>query len=568
MIGQSKAIRGTGIGKGLASFLALSLLLPAWGLLSMSHAEDRLLPRYNQGGASGLAVNKPTALHPVRSYSANPASKSKTTAAPAVSAISNPMKPTLQEKMQEVITSSPQTVPARSYAATRSIPEPSVARDAGVAFQQLDDLPYPEEPSSNEPTKPSPLKGAITTLKVTKGRSQIIKFAQPITRISIAEPTLAELIPLSPDQIMINGKQRGITSLIVWDEFGQEGIFDLQVQNDTSELLDAVYAIAPNENIQARVTDDSFILTGAMSNSILLDEIRRLVSAYGYREANFIDLTETPSPQVVLEVKIAEASRNIIKDFKSSFTSPNGDLTLTRLGSLPVATPGVDNGGLQVNSVIPLVPGNSAIPFNNQNTNQVGGILASLTPSPRWHFRAALDALENKGKITILAEPSLVCTHGRTASFLAGGEFPFTSGTDQNGSPIISFKEFGVKLNFTPFIAIRSGRIELKVEPEVSQLDRSTCITGQGGQLVCGLLRRTTSTTVDLKNGETLMISGIIQRDEANTFLQVPFIGNVPILGALFKNANFIKNERELVVVITPRIINNTDYGKVLSKRG
>lgn len=437
-------------------------------------------------------------------------------------------------------------------------------KDAGLLMQQLDESKSDTPPAAADNSASTALKGSITTLKVTRGRSQIIKFAQPITRLSIAEPTLAEIIPLSPDQIMINGKQRGVTSLIVWDEHGQEGIFDLQIQNDTSELLDAVNAIAPNEKIDARITDDSFILSGQLSNSIILDEIRRVASAYGYRDNRFIDLTETPSPQVVLDVKIAEASRNVIKDLKTSFNNQRGDLTLTRLGTLPAAVP-LANGTTPPSTVtlIPASPNLVDARFRNQASNNVGGIIGAITPYRAVHIEAAFDMLETKGKITILAEPTLVCTHGRTASFLAGGEFPFTSGTDQNGSPLISFKEFGVKLNFTPWIAVRSDRIELKVEPEVSSVDRASCIAGQGGQLVCGLLRRTTSTTVDMKDGESLMISGIIQREEANTFQQVPFIGSVPILGSMFKNANFNKTERELVVVITPRIVKDTDYGKI-----
>ena len=172
--------------------------------------------------------------------------------------------------------------------------------------------------------------------------------------------------------------------------------------------------------------------------------------------------------------------------------------------------------------------------------------------------------LETSGKINTLANPTLVCSHGRTASFLAGGEFPFVGSVDQNGSPIMSFKEFGVKLNFTPWIAIKSGRIELKVAPEVSNLDKTNCVTGGGGTQVCGISKRSTETIVEMNDGDSLMISGILSRQEQDTFAKVPFIGNVPVLGNMFKNSNTSKTDQELVVVITAHILKQNDYGKVL----
>jgi pilus assembly protein CpaC len=146
---------------------------------------------------------------------------------------------------------------------------------------------------------------------------------------------------------------------------------------------------------------------------------------------------------------------------------------------------------------------------------------------------------------------------------LAGGEFPFVGSVDQNGSPIVSFKEFGVKLNFTPWIAPSSGRIELRVQPEVSNLDSSNCVETRSAP-VCGILKRSTDTTVELMDGESLMISGILSREEQNTFVKAPFIGNVPVLGNMFKNGNMNKTDRELVVVITPHIVKPADYGKIL----
>ncbi len=410
------------------------------------------------------------------------------------------------------------------------------------------------------PQKTKALQGSVTSIHVTRGRSQIVKFAQPIMRLSIAEPSVADIIPLSPDQIMVNGKLRGVTSLIVWDENGQEGIFDLYVQNDSSELLDAVSNIAPNEKIQARVTDDSFILSGQVSSSVVLDEIRKTAAAYGYRDDKFIDLTDTPVPQVLLEVRIAEANRSIGRELKTAYQlrSAKGDLNIIRLAN-PLDGSFLSNIQRATSG---LNPGAFGPIQNNQASTNAGGSTGSVNPFR--NFSVMWDMLETSGKLNTLANPTLVCTHGRSASFLAGGEFPYVAGTDQNGSPIIQFKEFGVKLGFTPWIAIKSGRIELKVSPEVSNVDSSNCQTTTGGTQVCGIARRSTDTTVELMDGETLMISGILSREEQNTFSKIPFIGNLPILGNFFKNADMSKSDRELVVVITPHIVKAADYGKVL----
>lgn len=441
---------------------------------------------------------------------------------------------------------------------------PKARQKEAYAFQQLDSDEsglFGDEPEGQETRT---LQGSVTTIRVVNGRSQIVKFAQPIMRASIANPQVADVIPLAPDQFMINGKQRGVTSLIVWDENGQEGIFDLYVQNDTTELMDAVAAVAPNEKIQARVTDDSFILSGQVSNTVILDEIRKTAAAYGYRDENFVDLTETPVPQVVLEVKIAEANRSTIRNLSTGVglanfrTTGRTTMGVSRFDTLPPPTPGAGGGAA---TATPVTIG--ALP--QLLSPNVGGMTGALTHAfDVFDLSTRFDVLDQKGKINVLANPTLVCTHGREAEFLAGGEFPFVGSVDQNGSPVIEFKEFGVKLKFTPWIAIRSGRVELNVENEVSSLDTSNCQQGAGGLQVCGLLKRTTKTTVELVDGDSLMISGILSREERNTMQQVPWIGSVPILGNLFKNGDLQKFDRELVVIVTPRIVKPSHYGKYL----
>ncbi len=458
------------------------------------------------------------------------------------------LKPSVKmPPMPEVVSPSKQD-PLKSLKSETPIAKESVS--SAFAMQELDE-------SDRHPVqKTKALQGSITSIHVTRGRSQIVKFAQPIMRLSIAEPTVADIVPLSPDQIMINGRLRGVTSLIVWDENGQEGIFDLYVQNDTSELLDAVNSVAPQEKIQARVTDDSFILSGQVSSSVVLEEIRKTAAAYGFRDDKFIDLTDTPVPQVMLQVRIAEVNRSTLRSFKNGFSfsasSPTALGAFSRFDTLG-ASANAQATPLQIGALPPII------------NPSVGGLTTALVKQiGSVSLGSRLDMLETSGQVNTLASPTLVCTHGRSANFLAGGEFPFVGSVDQNGSPVIQYREFGVKLNFTPWIAIRSGRIEIKVAPEVSSLDTSNCVSAAAGGKVCGILKRSTETTVELQDGETLFISGILSREEQNTFSQVPFIANVPILGNMFKNPDMKRADRELVVVITPHIVKASDYGKVL----
>lgn len=401
---------------------------------------------------------------------------------------------------------------------------------------------------------------ATTQLSVVKGRSQLIKFSQPIARVSIADPQLADVVPLAPNELMVNGRQRGVTSLIVWDEFGQEGMFDLVISNDTTELRNAIDELAPGEDIDVRITDDSFVLSGSVSSSVIVDEIRRLASAYGYRDENFVNLSETTEPQVVLAVKIVQMDKNVARDIKTSFAGTGNDFTVTRLAN--AIDTGVLGNSLGARVTQGLIPGFNASGTGvngrgsrtlfSQSGSNVGGITGTL--SLFQSFDVAFDFLESTGKAMILAEPKLISSHGREASFLAGGEFPYIAGITQTGGPIIEFKEYGVSLNFTPWINVRSGKIELKIAPEVSQIDTAQCLTTQVGQ-VCGLTRRSTETTVQLDDGESMMLSGILTRDEQENFAKVPFISDIPILGQLFKNSTTSRTDRELVVLVTPKIM-------------
>ena len=392
---------------------------------------------------------------------------------------------------------------------------------------------------------------APRALSVYKGRSQVLEFKQAIKRVAIGNPEVAEVVPLQSNQLLVNGKVNGTTTLAIWSQQGHEVLFKLSVVSDYAKLTKTIQQLIPNEkNYSLNITDDSFIISGALSSSTQMNEIKKLAATYGYQEDAFVDLTETPTPQVALDVKIAEATRTSLKDFKVGLASNiNGDVGFTTIDSLPA------------NTDTPVVIG----ALSPGQTSNVGGLVAATTiGGSDLSFQARFDLLEQEGKVRILAEPTLVCTNDKEASFLAGGEFPFIVGVDQNGNLIVEFKEFGIRLNFTPHVFLRSGRIQLKVEPEVSQLDTSTSQTVSGGQSVFGLLSRRTETTVELKDGSSLMISGLISRNEQETISKTPWAGDLPVIGALFRSKDNQKEDRELIVIVTPRILSPDNEPPIL----
>jgi pilus assembly protein CpaC len=426
---------------------------------------------------------------------------------------------------------------------------------AAFALQPTDPLFQP----SPGPVAPSPLPinrvnadATARVIRVMKGRSQIIQFGTPITRVSIADPGIADIVPLAPDQIMINGRQHGTTSLVIWDTVGQQGIFDLTVPNDASELLEAIQALGVEDELNVRLTEDSLVISGQVSDSVILDEVRRLAGAFGYKDDKFVDLTETPAPQVSLTVKIAEASRSTLKDFKVGIAlqQPGSGIYATKTDSF------TSGGAAQAGNL------------TTASLKNAGGLFGAVIPDlgKRIGLAARFDLLETAGKVKLLAEPNLVCTHGRTASFLAGGEFPFVSSVNQNGTPVIQFKEFGVKLKFTPWIATRNNRIELRIQPEVSNIDPNISQTAANGQIIFGLASRKSDTTVELQDGESFMIAGLFNKQDSDRLAKIPWAGDLPVIGPFFRNTERNREDKELIIIVTPHIIRPKRSGQTAAE--
>lgn len=397
------------------------------------------------------------------------------------------------------------------------IPENLGLRDTNSARSQLDNSQISKTVTIN------PYKDSNEKLYAITGKTQMIKFDEPVKRISITDPSLADLVLLSPKELLLNGKKAGRTSLIFWGSSSKPVFFNMVVQQDTDAFMQAVDQIAPNENIKYSYTDDGVIMSGHISSTAVKKNINDVIKAYNIK---LVDITESPTKQVLLEVKITEASRNFTKTLTSQFSlGDNG-------GSYP------NIGG---NSIFDGTIGKYIYSSNSQNINWI------------------LSAADQKGLIKILAEPKLLAIDGQAGSFNVGQEIPYPSGVGVSGVASYAFKNTGVILNFTPTILEKSNRVILKLSPEVSEIDQSYK-SGVAG--VPGFKTRKVDTTVELADGETLIIAGLLQHTTSSTDTKIPGIGDIPGLGFLFSSLQRTKTDTELVIFITPKIVeidkNNT----------
>ncbi|MBQ2870756.1 pilus assembly protein N-terminal domain-containing protein [bacterium] len=362
------------------------------------------------------------------------------------------------------------------------------------------------------------------------GKSQLLKFDEPVTRVSITEPQYADIVLLSSQELLLNGKKSGRTSLIFWGTNNQPAFFNLIVQQDADAFLQAVEEIAPNENANLIFTDDGVILSGHISSTATKEKIKNLAQAYNF---NLVDMSESPTKQVLLEVKITEASRNFTNELASQFSFGQG-------------TP------YFVNNVLGRPSGGNISQGSFDGTlNGFQYIFANNSSKLAFSLRAG----EKNGTIKVLAEPKLLALDNAEASFNVGNEVPVPSGIGQYGQVSYQFKNTGVILNFKPQILEKSNRVILKLSPEVSEVDDSLAIQQQGGGRIPGFKTRKVDTTVELGDGETLIIAGLLKQTSSKSRTKVPWISNIPVLGLLFTNMADTKDDTELVIFITPKIV-------------
>jgi len=385
-------------------------------------------------------------------------------------------------------------------------------------------------------------------LDVPVNKSQVIRSDRPYSKALIGNPDIADVLPLTSNSLYVLGKKMGTTSLTLYDRAGHLiAVMDVAVGPDVISLRRQLSELMPNSTIGARISNDSIVLEGIVPDAPTADRAVQLADTYA--PGKVVNLLSIGSAQqVMLDVRFAEVNRSAMKQF---------GLNWSGLGS---SVKGDIGGGLSTHSVVDSATGEVT------NTQILHGAITDSFAIISKTFRAfganfgvQLDALEKKGVVTTLAEPTLVALSGQTASFLAGGEFPVpvaqgNGGTGGGGSAItVEWKPFGVSLAFTPTV-LADGVINLEVAPEVSSIDPSASII-INNLTIPGLQTRRAKSVVEMRDGESFALAGLIRKDFSDTIRQVPLLGSLPIIGALFRSTGFQHDETELVIIITPHLV-------------
>ncbi|MBK45091.1 MAG: general secretion pathway protein [Roseovarius sp.] len=385
--------------------------------------------------------------------------------------------------------------------------------------------------------------GTVNNLNVAMNRAIVVESDVPFAELSIANPAIADFSTLSDRTIYVLGKTPGRTTLTLFDGTGALiANIDVHVSTDVAEFKERLRQILPGEAIEVRTANDGIVLSGTVSSPARLQRALDLAERYAPERVSNL-MSVSGKQQVMLKVRFAEMQRSVSKALSANLTldarSGNDRIGITgsRLDTGQIA----GGGGV-------LVPGT------------VAGQTAAGTAFIGFDIGATevgilLEALETKGVVRTLAEPNLTALSGQEASFLAGGEFPIPVPQDDN-TLTVEFKRFGVELKFVPRV-VDDGIINLELAAAVSSVDPANSIT-TGGLTLPGFRRRDTSTTVAMRDGESFAIAGLLQDDFRDNNAQVPWLGDVPVLGALFRSADYQRDQSELVIIVSAHLVSPT----------
>jgi pilus assembly protein CpaC len=362
-------------------------------------------------------------------------------------------------------------------------------------------------------------------VSVSKGASVLMVNDAALQRFSVGDPDIAQAVVVSPTEVLVNGKALGTTSLVLWDNAGTPKLYSIEVTADAPGLERYLTALMPDEKISVSASGNSVTLSGSVKDP---NSVGRAIEVAKSTGAVIVDNMVAPiAVQVLLQVRFAEISRSAGKEFSAIFNARNTDEL---------------RGDLNWEG----------------NTISEGGLRA-LVSSPGASIEALINAAKTRGQFRSLAEPNLLTIPGKEAFFLAGGEFPFPtlqSGNATGGITIV-FKDFGIKLRFTPTIT-RSGAIRLKLAPEVSSLDFANGLVFSGFEIPT-ILTRKAETEVELREGQHLAIAGLMDNNTVKNVSKIPILGDIPILGQFFRSTDAQERRTELLVLVSPRLVQATE---------
>jgi len=408
---------------------------------------------------------------------------------------------------------------------------------SGLLLAQAPAPVAPRVPAAAAPTSPSQVTDVPERVTITAGRSTVLMTPFDIIRIAVTNPAVADAVVVRSREVLVDGKSAGTVSLIVWGN-GERKHFDIVVDKGVTTLEQNFQQLFPGEAVTVAVTDDAVILSGAVSSNDVMLRAGELAKA-AMPKLNVINMLQlpsgSPSKQVMLQVRFAEVNRNALQQTGLSMFVSRANVA-ARTTTQQFATPELNNDIVEFSDFLNI--------FLFQRTQGVGGVLR---------------ALQGRGFLQSLAEPNLIAYNGQEASFLAGGEVPIPLVTGL-GQVMVQYKEFGVRLNFTPTIA--GDVIRLKLRPEVSTLDFTNGIVLSGFRIPA-LNTRRAETDVELRDGQSFAIAGLLNNLTQTDKQGIPLLSRLPILGNLFKSRAMRAEQTELMVLVTPRLVRALDPDEV-----
>ncbi len=380
-------------------------------------------------------------------------------------------------------------------------------------------------------------------IDVLVGQSRLIEFDEEYERLSISDPKIAEVVPISPKQALVNGLAFGQVNLVAWQKrpIGSPDrmlVFDIYIQVNLTLIDNQIKILFPKENIQLSQANNSVVISGSVTRPELADQVQKIIEAAGLKATNLLKAPVLDAAQVQLLIRVAEVNRSVLRELALAYGITNSTVPAFVSANGPATLGGISNIG------------NATSPLNFALGSTLNLFLGHQEGS------AFIRALNQRGALRDLAEPNLIAMHGQKASFLAGGEFPIPIIQALNAGQAaitVVFKEFGVKLDFIPTI-IDENHIRLELAPEVSSLDFTSGVA-VSGIVVPGLRVRRAKTTLELRDGQSFALAGLIDNSERVNLSKVPLLGDIPILGELFKSRSFQRNETELLFLATVKIV-------------
>jgi pilus assembly protein CpaC len=413
----------------------------------------------------------------------------------------------------------------------------------------------PSPRQNNAATQPSPMPSPATgqsdtgaaPLRVMVGKSLLINTTERLKRVSVTDPTVADTVVVTPTQVLVNGLAPGEVSLLIWDELERSRSFDLRVDVDITAASEEMHHLFPDEQINVTPSRSAIVLSGHVTTEDVAKHAGALASAYSKNVVNVLTFGPVGAEEVLLEVKFAEVDR-------TALTQTGFNLLTTGSGNTIGTVSTGQFGGLTVSPITNTTTTNGT--GTASTTTTVSNLLNLFFFNPQVHLGAVIQALQSRNLLQILAEPNLVAVNGKEASFLAGGEFPFPvvqPGAGGISTVTVQFREFGVRLKFTPVIQ-PNGNIHLRVAPEVSTLDFSDAVT-VSGTTIPAISTRKAETEFELQDGQSFVIAGLMDNRITNIGNRIPWLGDIPIIGNFFKSKSDQKSNSELMVLCTVRRI-------------